>query len=325
MMDFHAIFESLETATGGEDHFSAEPITEFPNHRIGKDIKGNPVLLLFSIRDFSLPNSLDISLNNISVYFDINCTIQAKGITTIQNFSIIRFTASNPELRRRFLRLSEGVVKSLGNEPDSQSVSSEVAYFVELLKAAQSTPLKTILGLWAELLVIEQSEQPEQLLMAWHSLPEERYDFSFGEKRLEVKATLGRLREHYFSLEQLKPPAGTQLYVASVLTAISGGGVSINDLYDRIVSNASLSPDLKKRIDLLITKIAGNEISRALELRFDYQLGVDSLRFFRGESIPCIEETAIPAEIREIKFRVSLETAKSITIPKPYNLDSSDC
>jgi hypothetical protein len=46
---------------------------------------------------------------------------------------------------------------------------------------------------------------------AGHQLPDERFDFALAEERSEVKAAVGRVRRHHFSLEQLLPIPGVDV------------------------------------------------------------------------------------------------------------------
>ena len=105
-----------------------------------------------------------------------------------------------------FLRSLHPVIMSLPAVPSREHVSSAVETLVDLFRQISQPPRKTVLGLWAELLIISRSSDPGKLVSCWHSQPEDRFDFASGVDRLEVKAAAGRLKIHHFSLEQLRPP-----------------------------------------------------------------------------------------------------------------------
>ena len=89
--------------------------------------------------------------------------------------------------------------------------------FIELFKAIKEPPKKSIQGLWSELFLIEQSANPEKIISAWHSIPEEKFDFSFDKLRIEVKSSVTESRTHHFSLAQLNPVDNTEIIIASIL------------------------------------------------------------------------------------------------------------
>jgi hypothetical protein len=69
--------------------------------------------------------------------------------------------------------------------------------------------------------------------------PGEAYDFSASSQRLEVKSAAGEERNHYFTLEQLHPPASTRVLIASLFVQGAGGGQSLAELLDRVRSRVA--------------------------------------------------------------------------------------
>ena len=107
--------------------------------------------------------------------------------------------------------LNDKLAKSLGQSPSNKQIKYTVDKFIELFKAVKETPRNSIQGLWCELFLIEQSSFPEKLIAGWHSIPEEKFDFSFNKLRLEVKSSTSESRIHHFSSRQLNTINDTEI------------------------------------------------------------------------------------------------------------------
>jgi hypothetical protein len=166
-------------------------------------------------------------------------------------------------------------------------------------------PRKSLQGLWAELFVIAQANDPVTLAGAWHTAPEDLYDFSLGNQRIEVKSARGRVRRHFFTLEQLNPPPGMKLVIASVLIEASGEGVSLVELLEQIRVQLSGRADLMLRVEKVVGLTLGESWRHAIEERFNYRLAEESLSFYEPEQIPQISSD-IPSEVSEVRFRSDL-------------------
>lgn len=160
-------------------------------------------------------------------------------------------------------------------------------------------------GLWAELFLISRAYDAVTSVMAWHLNPEDRYDLSAGDQRVEVKSAIGRVRQHYFSLEQLRPPMGTTLLIASMFVERTGAGLSVLELANQIRARVSNNPDALLRIDQVIGLTLGENWRYASEERFDQALAQTSLTFFEAEVVPALEWD-IPPGISEVRFKADL-------------------
>ena len=131
--------------------------------------------------------------------------------------------------------LSDGGVEQAGRYADS----------IGVLLRDSNDPADRLAtqGLWAELLVIINAQDPELMAQAWHQDPNDTYDFAYGSERVEVKSSSGSLRRHKFSSAQLPPPDGCNLRVVSVLLQRVAGGQTVLDLLqlakERVSSAAS--------------------------------------------------------------------------------------
>jgi len=165
-------------------------------------------------------------------------------------------------------------------------------------------PRKPIQGLWAELFIISRAANPSAMIRAWHSTPDDRYDFCEGTQRVEVKSATGGLRIHTFSLAQLRPPEGAMVIVASLFAERSAGGQNVFDLI-RVIQSKISDHHLLARMDQTVAETLGEDWRRAEDLRFDRELAGGSLRFYETVDIPCINGD-IPAQVTDVRFRSDL-------------------
>ncbi len=307
--DLHLI--EFSGSTGSTDRFSAVPVPEYPRHRLGKDVRGQPCLLI-SVREAGRHGS-PIVLENLSLQYDVGCRItKPSGETEVGAFAVLRCTNADELLEAHFLRVGGTLLASLGRDPTANEVRSATEQLVELFRAMDTPSSRTVQGFWAELLLIADSENPAELITSWHVLPTDQYDFTLGTHRLEVKAAEGSQREHHFSLDQLTPPSGTVLFVPSFLIQRAGGGSSVEDLLTRVRSRVSSSPELQLMIDRVSAQTLGSGWRDAYTQRFDLQRARQSLQFIDAVSIPCPSKL-LPAGVRSVRFISDLSQVQAIS------------
>ena len=258
MLDLVELFASLEIPfqedTDG-NRFSAAAIAKGKQHRLGKDIQGRPVILFSattaSNRRFPPP---PIVLEHITILHDIDCQIIGlEGKTDQGKFTLVRCTSDDTVLHTYFLRMASSIVSSFTEKPLQKDISIAIAQLVELFRAMSKPSRKSIQGLWAELFLISQAKIPNILVRAWHSEPEDRYDFCFLDTRLEVKSVSTRKRQHHFSFEQLHPPTGIDVLVASLFVERNQAGMSIEDLSKNIRHRLGKDIELVLHFDQVIS------------------------------------------------------------------------
>jgi hypothetical protein len=70
---------------------------------------------------------------------------------------------------------------------------------------------------------------------------------------------------------------------------------------------------LQQRFQQLVSDALGEDLERALDSRFDYQLAQQSIKFYLSDSIPSIC-SRIPNEVSEILFVSDLSRVSSVPI-----------
>lgn len=172
-----------------------------------------------------------------------------------------------------------------GGEPGATAYARVLATM--LTREGGAATAEVVQGLWAEMLLIAQSSDPELLIDAWHEDPDEIYDFSFGAQRLEVKSARGAHRRHRFSSSQLPPRTGLELTVVSVLTQRVAGGQTLWDLHKHIASRVSPAHGAAA----LGKTLAVVPISALTERAYDSVSASASALFYGGADVPTLHLT----------------------------------
>lgn len=303
------LLEQLGLPEDGDEgiRFMAVAIPGMEKHRIGRGSDGEPALLLSPREEKTGRIPPSIQLEHLVVQHDVRCRLQqGDGNVLEAPFTVLRYTGGDTELRSHFVRVLGPLLLSLGDAPSRSAIYGAVDGLVALFRALSQPPRKSAQGLWAELLLIAYAANPALLVEAWHATPEDRYDFSAGSERIEVKSASTRARRHRFSLAQLHSPASTDVLIASMLVESAGAGLSLAELIQQVHDRLNETPDLSLRVDQIVSSTLGSGLSQALELRFDFELAVDSLQFYKAHCIPSIP-CDIPAVISDVRFVVDLE------------------
>lgn len=317
MLDLVTLFNSfkpLDTITGQTARFSAQPIPGYERHRLAKDAHDTPSLLI-SVADTPGDERLiPIKLEHLTVQYDVDCRIShSDGNIEDGRFTVVRCSGNDKALYTYFLHSIGTILISLGATPSRLEVSHAIKNLTTLFRAMTEKPRKSVQGLWAELFLIARAYDTTTMVAAWHVTPEDRYDFSFGDQRIEVKSTSTRVRHHYFSLDQLRPPTDTTLLIASLFVEYAGAGTSIMEFAEQIRTRISDNQDLLLHVDRIISVTLGENWRDALEARFDIERAEDSLAFYEVTAIPSVGRD-LPPGISDIRFKSDLTNCSPVPI-----------
>jgi hypothetical protein len=248
-----------------------------------------------------------VELQNLRITHGVRCQIDfPTGEHAIDDVSLIR-CAPDPDLESVFLRLMGGLIPEFG-DPSPDALAQLLVKLVDLFRALTQPPRKSIQGLWGELLMVAVSSAPAELLTAWHVDPTDMYDFNVGQLRIEVKTSASRRRTHHFRLEQLQPPAGSEVVICSLITERAGGGATVADLVNEIEIRVADRPDLAVRAETVIAETLGTEWRSSAHISFDREVARDSMRFVPVAEVPSIPADALPEGISNVHFEVSLDS-----------------
>jgi len=313
-MNLIEIFNSLSLPVNDSKVLNSSLIPEFPSIRIAKDSLGFCVLL-FSFSHYPL----DIPIKNfrfkyLKIEHNIECKIFSNESVFTGNYSIVTFSSPNRKLQEFFLSISEVLIKEVGNTNSFRQLTQSLNHFIEIFRTVNNSPLKTIQGLWSELFIIAYSKNPKTLIEFWHNKPEEKFDFNSGNQKIEVKSNSNFERKHFFSIEQLNPPINTDLLIASLFLRVSKNGISILDLIDKIKSNIG-NENITKVISI-VTKTLGTSLVEALEVKYDFEIALNSLRFYSYEDINRIDLNDVPKYVSSVRFIVDISMVQPINLAK---------
>lgn len=298
-------FRNIST-TPNSDIINVIDIDNMP-HKLGVSPQGFP--MFFAVTSENNFPAYNIEREFLRVQYNLPCTIVLENQDKQDNrYTIITLKNHEEELQNSFIEIFILMLKKLMPNTTKKELSIEIENLITIFTALARPPKKKLQGLWAELLVIEQSKDPALLINCWHSQPNIKYDFSDGQDKIEVKSTSSEERLHRFSLDQLNPSQNSQLLIASSIVRECGkseSGLSVFDLYQKITELVS-DNDLRLRCYTIIAETLGDSLVKSKKVYFDYTEASDSLRYYNCPDIPKIERETIPEAVSEVKFMSNL-------------------
>lgn len=314
------IFCALRELTcTSNDGYSVSSLPNSEQHKIGISPEGYP---MFFVNCNGISGGININLELISILFNQSCILTQRNKTYSGNYTIISLKTDDADIQKYFLDTVFIVIKALPSIVNISHLKKELEKLIQLFSSFTKPPVKTIQGLWAELLVIEQSNDPDYMIRSWHIDSHDKFDFNDGVDKIEVKSTRRESRIHQFSLGQLNPNNSAKLLIASTLITESGIGKSVYDLID-LISIRLTDASLLLRISEVIAQTIGSDYLRASEVYFDYNRAVDSLSFYDYKVIPSIPADSIPISISNVRFDSDLTLINSISKYELNNLQST--
>ncbi len=305
------IFQELKkTSSAHADSYNIAALPFIKNHKIGISQNEYPIFFI-KCEDSENVKSIDCNLEFISVQFNRSCQLNNKKKVEEGIYTIISLKTGSADLQEYFLEVVYLVVKKLSQTPNHKELKIEVEKLINLFSKFSQPPVKTIQGLWAELLVIEQSADIDYMIQAWHISTTDKFDFNDGKDKIEVKSTTKSRRIHSFSIEQLNPNKNSLLIIASVFAIETGVGKNIFGLVD-LIEKKLMDKNLSFRINEIIAQTLGKDFEKSFDVFYDYQLAIDSIAYFDSMDIPSLNSKDIPEEISNVRFDSDLSNIQNI-------------
>jgi len=315
---YEVFLELQQRDSQSDDYIIVESVPFSSYHKIGISSDGYP---LFFVKCDIEGKSINLNLELISVMFSQTCSINENQNKSNEIYTIVLLKTTNRDLQQYFTDVFSIILQQIKPVPSEKELYKEVRKVIDLFSSISKPPLKSIQGLWAELLVIEKSIDTEYLIKSWHISPSDKYDFNDSKDKLEVKSTTKSKRVHRFSIEQLNNNSGSDLLIASTFVIETGTGKSILDLRDIIVSKIS-DITVQLRLNEIIYKTIGYEYDKLGDIFFDYQQASDSLSFYSALDIPRIDINLIPIQVTNVKFDCDLTNVPTI-LENKYDISDS--
>jgi hypothetical protein len=296
------IFDELPLPAGEEEarHYSVISVADLEEVCIGKDGLGRATLLLSSD---GLPTEhyAPLRLERLEVHYNIPCVVHEPSNVRTRRFTIVRCTSAI--LTPYFLRVCMLIVSSFGGRLNAAAILERINRLVDLFQALTRPAQGSTQGLWAELFLVALSSDPAQLVRMWRADPADRFDFASGAQRVEVKSTTGYEREHHFSLPQLRPSSTLDVVIASLFVERSGGGRSLQDLIDEIITRVGAAAEEALCVEQIAAETLGVGYQRGVQERFDYEHAKATLCYFAASALPAVSPE-LPPEVSDVRFVV---------------------
>lgn len=317
-VELRPLYESLELPPGEERErrFTAAVVPGYERYRIGRDWNGFPALLISTGGAEMISHPPPLRLERLDVQHNAPCRVHVAGASpTTEHLTVVRCTAA--DLAPYFLRIAASMIVVLGTNPSPSEISDTIDRLVQLFQAVNRPAKGYAQGLWAELLLIAEAIDPRTVVEAWRAEPTDRFDFSLGNQRVEVKSASGYQRKHHFSLEQLRPPANVEVLIASVFVERAGGGPSLRDMMDRVQASVGGAGELPLRVEHVVATTLGSSFQSGLQESFDLEHARATLRFFLAEDVPSVGTVLSPA-VTAVQFISELSELTALE-PSDYS------
>lgn len=316
---FNRLREKAEQVTENRYHVASLPGRL---HKLGVSEEGFPKFFIVT-EDNSTMQNLNAEL--LSVEYNMLCDIiEDNTVVEGQRFTIITLRSENEQLQKMFIDVFLLMLDSLPQSPTNMQLASKIENLISIFSKLKRRPVHKLQGLWAELLLIEQSQNLSVVARAWHTQPDSKYDFTMGGDKVEVKSTQGENRIHRFSLDQLNPSPSSRLLICSVIvreSAKAANGLSVFNLYDKISAKISDS-EIRLHVNDVFTETLGSDYYVAQNKYFDYIEACDQMALFEHTDVPKIDKALVPDHVTEVKFSSNLSHLTDIRIKRPEGFNS---
>ncbi len=293
-----------------EGAFRVISIPGYERHYVGRSSGGQPCFLLGSDRGaFQAPVRLALLEARFGNLHRIH---PVDGNEREELLSVITCTSHDVQAQAYFLHVCETILRIVGPDPTLDSIVQSVQRLIEIFRRLSRPASRSLNGLVGELFLIAASRDVRASVAAWRSTDIDRFDFSTGNVRLDVKASAERLRIHHLSAEQCQAPAGTVGLLASLFIEGSGGGQSLRELVEAIESALGRSEDLILKVQETVAETLGESLPSAMGARFDDRLALASLRFYDLATVPAIRD-GVPPEVSGVHFRSDVSRTEPVT------------
>jgi hypothetical protein len=140
------------------------------------------------------------------------------------------------------------------------------------------------IGLIGELLTLISSTDPDEAIRYWHSGPNDRYDFSRHNARIEVKTTSALERAHWFSGSQLLHD-GLTIVIFSVVLEIVEVGQTLAGLYEALSGRLRHQESIVRLTEICFSVLGAPPLVVS-SLSFDEKIALGSIRALAASEIP---------------------------------------
>ncbi len=308
-MRLKAVYQQLTEKPSGHAYTVAS-IPGYQNVLLGVDLDGHPVLFVRA-QEGALEPSLHTKM--VSLHIGQNYSVSTTtGKPGIEFLHALYCETGNPTDIETFLVLSEAFLsRHSGDIIEQDDVTS---FFRSMVRLFEVTPARDVwseqLGLWGELFMMSRVRGFRFWLPFWHSDTTRRFDFTYGQRRIEVKTTTRSERIHHFSHRQIYTIEDEEILIASLTVNEDDSGLSLRQLILECRS-AILGMPCFLKLEKAVRK-AGMENISENGPRFDAIAAGASLAWFRSTDVPHFRMPE-PAGVSGTHYKVDLSTGPTVT------------
>lgn len=289
-----------ELVPPADDTWHAAPVEGASHILVGRGPRG-VVGILFEL-DGLTHNGRPTKLRHVRFVPAFTAVVRQQQSEREGTFSALWCEDADSTLTEYFLRVVCSLVLTEPVLSGAESPTTAIEAVLELFAAMGNPPKRSVQGLWGELLLVARALDPGAALTAWHTDPNELFDFVGDGVAVEVKTSTTGLREHVFKLDQLLAPDGTAVYVASLLLDERSDGQTLVELVAAIGVRLGGNTDLHRRLESVVAGTLGTAWRDATSRPFALVDGNAALATYQAENIPRVS-AAVPPEVSAVTFR----------------------
>ena len=268
---------------------------------------------LFLLKDDSGIRKPSLVLEHVRVEYGLQCQVADDRSTFDGVFTGITCASDDAGLQELFVKSFSDLLGTAIETISGRDIDNYVRSLVELFRGLSRPNLRSIKGLWGELLLISMSSNPEVLLNAWRLDTQDAYDFSGTGMHIEVKCSEGDGRVHDFSLRQIRPSDSSVVYIASFMLMSSASGVTIAELAERISTRVSALSDVRAKLWGNVFSTLGANYREADEYRFSEDYAKSHLLLARAEGMPWYSES-LPKGILNVHAKIDMASVDEASV-----------
>lgn len=296
--------------------FSVVAIPGFSRHFVGRNDNGRVCVLLGSSDSGT---RAPVRLGGLDVQYALACAVRF-GVEgeEIRVLTVVTSTGDTADAERYFLLVMAALLEIVGDAPHLLDLTEAITQLAGIFQRLTGSARESVAGIVGELVLIALASDALSAVAAWRCDPDERYDFSIGNLRLEMKSSMTRRRVHGFSFEQCDVPTGCRGIVGSIFVERSAGGMTLEGLLDIIADRLAKTPHAMFRVQQTLAKTLGAGLPDALSFSFDYALARTELAFFELQGIPAIRGI-LPPFVSQVRFTSDLNAVTRLSVEALYD------
>jgi len=241
----------------------------------------------------------------------LRTSVKIEGVANSSTFTpgVYSFIQFNGEITEDHFDLATflKICSLYGAEKGSIKFRDFFFSIIDIFQLPREQALKNLVGLFGELLIIKNiyEETGKSIAYMGHKKSSDKYDFSDGEKIIEVKTTLSNLLEVKIKHQQLFGRQGIVLGVVQLEKA--NAGTNLSQLVDAMEAIPVFRDDLQ--FNLILEKEL-RRVSKA-EMRDTY-FNCICIRYYKNTDIRVFDD--IPSNVSDLSYSYYLGDAQNINV-----------